>query len=511
MCPFNRQIVHKMTFVVFFCLSTVFCFVYPASSASDTLKLTILYMNDPHAHYSAEVTKDGAGLHGGFAKAQSVISDITQANRQEGRQTIFLLAGDLLTGTSYSTVFKGTMGVELLNTMNLTAMVVGNHEFDYGITNLLENLKPRMKFPLLSANILNSEGKGLFEPYIVKRFEDSNACVLIMGLTTTRTPVTTSPKNVEKLEFLDPEAVAKQILANAPTGCMVIALTHIGFKQDRLLAAAVPQINVIIGGHSHTKVDEPQKVGDTLVCQASAYAEYVGRLDLDFKDGRILSYQGKLVPLDPSVREEKKISALIEDYKKRMGPELEKPLGVTDIFLDGSRSSVRSDNENDLCTLIAGIMATAVGADISFLNGGAIRNGLNQGVITMNDVYSALPFDDAIVKMDLKGSTIEALLQNSLELPQGSGGKLKSFGIRYLNSDGKVRLMRIRGAQFDPSKSYSVAISEFLASGGDGYQILRDNGENRLNSGLIIRDLLVNYIKDKKTVTEKEIESFKTF
>lgn len=480
-----------------------------AFAHSETLKITILYMNDPHAHYSAETLKDGAGVHGGFAKAQSVISDVKEENSKQGRHTILLLAGDLLTGTSYSTVFKGAMGVDLLNSMGLTAMVVGNHEFDYGISNLMNQLKPKMNFPLISANIVGGKGERLFQPYVVKQFDDGRHCVFIMGLTTTRTPVTTSPRNVEGLQFLDPVSVGNEVLSNAPPGCLVIALTHIGFKEDKMLAASCPRINVIIGGHTHTKLEQPVSVADTIICQASAYAEYVGKLDIDFKDGKIASYAGTLIPLDATIREDKKIAGLVSQYREKMGPQLQQPVGVTDVALDGSRSMVRSDDPNDLCRLIAGIMAKSVGADVALINGGAVRGGLKQGVITINDVYGALPFDDAIVKMNFSGEDIKSLLQNSRDLPQGSGGKLQHYGIEYSVTDGKTEIQKIRGEKFDPSKLYSLAVSEFLSIGGDGYSIFKEKGQNQLNSGLIIRDLLVNYVRDKKTITEQDIDLFR--
>ncbi len=504
-----KRVLLKVLIVWILCHLGVGFHLNNACAQSETLKLTILYMNDPHAHYSAQTLKDGSGVQGGFAKAQSVIADVKAENTREGRHTILLLAGDLLTGTSYSTVFKGSMGVDLLNTIGLTAMVVGNHEFDYGIPNLMTQLKPKMNFPLLSANIFDAKGERLFEPYVIKQFDEGRHCVFIMGLTTIRTPVTTNPRNVEGLQFLDPVTVGNEVLRNAPRGCLVIALTHIGFKEDKMLAASCPRINVIIGGHTHTKLEQPVSVADTIICQASAYAEFVGKLDIDFKDGKIASYTGNLIPLDATIREDKKIAGLIDDYRGKMGPQLQQPVGVTDVALDGSRSVVRSDSPSDLCRLIAGVMARSVGADVAIINGGAVRGGLKQGVITISDVYGALPFDDAIVKMNLTGADIKSLLQNSRDLPQGSGGKLQSYGMEYSAIDGKIEIHKIRGERFDPSKQYSVAVSEFLSVGGDGYSIFKERAHNQLNSGLIIRDLLVNYIRDKKTITEQDLELFR--
>ena len=509
MPPLFKRTTFKVSLILILCHIFLAALTLNAGAQSETLKLTILHMNDPHAHYSAESAKSGSGVQGGFAKAQSIIADITEQNRKDGRHTIFLLAGDLLTGTSYSTVFKGSMGVDLLNNMGLTAMVVGNHEFDYGMPNLMNQLKPKMNFPLLSANILDSKGERLFQPYIMLPFEGGRHCVFILGLTTTRTPVTTSPLNVKGLQFLDPVVVANEVLANAPKDCLVVALTHLGLKEDKLLAASCPRINVIIGGHTHTKLEQPLIMAQAIICQASAYAEFVGRLDIDFKDGKIVSSEGSLIPLNATIREDKKIVGLIDDYREKMGPHLQQPVGVTDVDLDGSRSVVRSDKPSDICRLIAGVMAGSVGADIALINGGAIRGGLRQGIITINDIYGALPFDDAIVKMNLSGEDIKSLLQNSRDLPPGSGGKLQSYGIEYSANDGKIEIARIRGEKFDPSKNYSIAVSEFLSIGGDGYTIFKERGQNLINSGLIIRDLLVNFIRDKKNITEQDLDVFR--
>ena len=488
------------------------CFVCVASAAekrSEPLRMTILYMNDPHAHYAAERIDGGQGLTGGFAKAQTLIGQIRTANLKEGRHTLFLLGGDLLTGTAFSTVFKGAMGVELLNNMELTAMVVGNHEFDYGAENLLKGMKPKAKFPLLSANIKDENGGAVFDSFIVKPLKQDNYSIpiVIMGLTTADTPSISTPKNIGAMRFSSPFRAAEEILADISDDSLVIALTHLGFSVDKELALGFPRINVIIGGHSHTRVEKPLRLGETLICQAGAYSELLGRLDIDFMHGKIISYSGSLIRLGPDVDEDPAIARLIEEYKTRMSPEFERTLCVSDVTLEVSRSEVRSDAPNLLARMIARLMAESASADLALINGGAIRSGFRKGSITLNHIYAALPFDDKVVKMSLKGTDIESVLRKSLEAPMGSGGKLQSFGIDHKITSGGIEISSINGSPFDSSRVYTLAIGEFLASGGDGYSIFGDKGYNRIETGILIRDLLVNYLEGLKTITEKNIES----
>ena len=151
-------------------------------------------MNDTHGHYSPEPGKDGL-MSGGFAKAMTIMEKIRKANETEGRMTITLLAGDLFTGTAYSAVFRGRLGVRLMDAMKFSAMVVGNHEFDYGLPNLLKRLKPEMKFPLLSANIRYEDGAPVFKPYVIKRVPNKRCKILILGLySTMNTPELTHPE-----------------------------------------------------------------------------------------------------------------------------------------------------------------------------------------------------------------------------------------------------------------------------------------------------------------------------
>ena len=480
-----------------------------ASQAAEALKLTILYMNDPHAHYLPSAEPGTEGLVGGFARAQTIFKEVRAHDRAEGRHTLALLAGDLLMGTPFSTAFKGKLGVTLMNKMKFTAMTVGNHEFDYGQKNLLDRLKPLMKFPLLSANIKTASGSNLFQSTLKKKYPDSNSKVVVFGLTTAQTPLMTHPDNVKGLVFDDPISTAKEVLERVNNKDLVIAMTHIGVNEDKQLAEACPRIAVIVGGHSHTTIPKPLKVDKTIIVQAGAYARYVGKLDLDALDGKITKYRGRLIELTSDIKEDPEISSIISEYKAKMDSHLNEVIGKSEVFLEGTRSAVRSDKEANLGRLIGYNMAEGSRSDFAIINGGAIRGSIKEGDITLNDVYTVLPFPDTIVKMNLTGEDILAVLQRSAELEPGSGGKLQTFGLTYRIDSNKVRIDKVRGEPFDPGKLYSAAITDFLVAGGDGYTIFKEKGKERHNSRLQVKDLLINYIREKKVITKELIDSLK--
>ncbi len=473
------------------------------------LKLTILHMNDPHAHYEPYQDIDTKEVIGGFAKAQTIIKEVVAANQAEGRETLVLMAGDLLMGTPFSTAFKGQLGVKLMNKMKFAAMAVGNHEFDYGQENLLKMLKPNMEFALLSANITSDSGAYLFDRIVQIKFPRSEAKAVILGLTTAETPVTTHPKNVKGLIFNDPIRTASEVLKKPAKDDLVIALTHIGVDQDKELARACPRINVIIGGHSHTALFEPLRVGDTVICQAGAYAKYLGRLDLEISKGKVTNYSGRLILLGPNVKEDEEIKAVIDAHKNLMDARLKEVIGRTEIFLDGTRSSIRSGRDTNLGRLITYNMALSSGADLAMINGGSIRESLREGDITLNDVYTVLPFPNTVVTMALKGKDLISVLEKSTELEQGSGGKLQTFGIRYRMENGQAKIEDIRGKGFDPEATYTVAVNDFLAAGGDGYTVFKEKGKNCYDASLLVSDLLIDYVKSNKVINGETLENMR--
>ncbi|HUS80446.1 MAG TPA: metallophosphatase, partial [Armatimonadota bacterium] len=240
-------------------------------------ELTVLHFNDFHGN----LLIPDEGKPGGIARIATVEQQVREANEARGADTLMLVAGDVLQGTPMSTVFRGEPDFKCLNILPVDAMCLGNHEFDYGMPNL-HRLIDMADFPLLSANIRRKLDDTQVFPGVVTRTVGGEK-VVIIGLTTPETNVTTMPSNVANIEFLDPVEVARTLCRRimGQGDHLIIALTHLGYEEDLKLAAAVPDLDVIVGGHSHTLIEQPGIVGNTIVVTAEAYGKWVGQLDLD--------------------------------------------------------------------------------------------------------------------------------------------------------------------------------------------------------------------------------------
>ena len=489
------------------CTLFFIAFVVGQVAVADEQELLILFMNDPHAHYEAYEIKGLAGLSGGFAKAQSVLTQQRSLATRQGMKSISLMAGDLLMGTPFSTYFKGTLGARLLNEMRFDAMVVGNHEFDYGSANLMENVKGNLAMPLLSANIVNHNSGYPFQRTAVLQLPGFASKIILIGLTTDQTPIATLPSNVAGLKFEDPIATACTLLKDAAPEDLVIALTHLGVDEDKKLALACPVIDVIVGGHSHTALFQPLVENGVIICQAGAYAEYVGKLTIAVDHGKVTQHHGELIRLTSEIRDDETISSIIKTYREKLDKSLKRVIGKTEVFLEGSRSAVRSDRPTNLGQLIAYVMMTNTGSEAALINGGAIRASIPPGDITKEMLDTAFPFSNTVARVDLTGEDLAHIMRQSYALAPNSGGKLLSYGIQLVATANGPAISKIGGRPFDPTAVYTVAVTDFLAQGGDGYLVLRDNKKNVLNSGLLVNDLLTEFIETHKVISKDVLDA----
>lgn len=462
--------------------------------------ITILYFNDYHghilpfkAHFNDEHTV------GGMARIATIVKQIKEENGENRVPTLFLCAGDVLQGTPMSTVFKGEPDFLCLNEMDLNAMVLGNHEFDYGQENLNE-LRDMAKFAILGANVLSERGEApIVRGYYTRNLHGIK--VHILGLVTDETPVTTHPKNVEKLVFADPIHTAKKVLAKLDKDDIIIALTHLGYEEDKKLAKAAGDIDIIIGGHSHTKLERPVKLGNTIICQAYEYGEFVGRLDLDVEEGMVSHVTGSLIPVTEDIEEDEKVKEIVDGYAAKLDESLKQVIGTAVVPLNGEREDIRN-KETNLGNLIADVMRTAGKADIAFINGGGIRASIDQGDITVEEVLTVLPYGNHLVTLQLTGNEIMAILARHAGLEPGDGAFLQVSGLRMEITNKTITLLSVGGMQLETEKLYTVATNDFLAAGGDGYETFK-NGRNYVDTGLLVSDIMVDHIKTNNQIDAK--------
>ncbi len=485
-------------------------FLAPAQAREASLR--ILYVNDFHGFADPYQPPGSQEKLGGVAYLAAEVKKL----RRE-KPTLLLAAGDMIQGNSWANLFQGKSSIALMNLMHFDAMVVGNHEFDFG----QEVLKKRIAeahFPVLGANVEGFQD-GL-KPYVIKDLQGLK--VAVIGVVTPDTPQATNPCNVRGLKFLTPEASLEKYLPELKKKAdLVLVLSHIGYQADRELAAKVQGIGVIVGGHSHTKLLEPAVVNGTIVVQAWEHAKALGVLDLQVEDGNIKHFQGRLEMIKPAQgRADKAVQALVKKYAARVYAVLGEKIGKTEVDLDGAHVRARETNLGDF---LADIFRQAAGADAASINGGGIRAGIAKGPITIKDIYTVLPFDNYLVAIKLTGKQIKEALEHGVSgLEQGAGRFPQVSGLSFTYSrrapaGSRVKEIRIGGQPLDPQKEYAVATNDFMAAGGDGYQAFGEalksspdyfcaggmlKGEKLAynDAGHWLRDVVGDYVRRQKTV-----------
>ncbi|SHH32154.1 bifunctional UDP-sugar hydrolase/5'-nucleotidase [Thermosipho atlanticus] len=457
-------------------------------------KVTIFHINDTHGHAWTFSEYKNPNI-GGFA----VIASIIDKERAVNPNVLFLHAGDLNTGVPESDLLNALPDIFVLNRMKLTAMAVGNHEFDKD-RSVLEYQMSIAKFPFLSANIYKN-GKPFFTPYIIKNV--GGVKVAIFGLTTEETAIL-EPLYSSDLEFRNAIEVAKELVPKLRAEAdVVVALTHLGmgmehegdYTTSEQLAQAVDGIDVIIDGHSHTKLAKAKVINNTIIVQAWEWGKILGKLELDVENGKIANWNWTPIPVKLEGNEEALYVKVPLDIFAKMGSEkLDTVIGETKILLDGERAHVRSGDTN-LGHLITDAMLWKTGAEIALQNGGGIRASIKPDKITIRDILTVLPFGNTVYVLKLKGSELLKVLEYAATIPEGKGAFLHVAGLTWKSEGGKVTEVLVNGKPLDPNKIYLVATNNYMAGGGDGYSLLKENKSSGYDTGFVLADVVVEYIQ----------------
>jgi 5'-nucleotidase / UDP-sugar diphosphatase len=451
------------------------------SAVAEPLELVILHVND----WDRLEPVDGAG---GAAKIVSAIRRERADAIADGAETLTTFGGDMISPSLLSSFDKGAHIITLANRMGFDAAVLGNHEFDFGPRPLAARIK-ESNFPWLSANITNKGEIGFpgAKRKIVK--EIGGYKIGIIGLTTVNTPVASSPGPT--LGFEDTIAIATAMATEmkAEGVDLIIALSHQDFSEDRDMLRAVPDIDVVLGGHDHWAVALFD--GRQVVLKAGSQGSLIGRLKLfiDRKESAGGDGQGRVVwtpdislistrdvAPDPATATE--VSGLLA----KLDAELDKPVGPAGVDIDTQRVSVRG-RETVFGNIVADAMRKATESDIAVTNGGGIRGDTSypRGTeLTRRTILTELPFGNRTLKLRVTGTMIQEMLENAVsDVENGAGRFLQISGFKFTYdptapSGQRVRDVTVAGKALVPGASYTLATNEFLARGGDGYAMLAE-------------------------------------
>ncbi len=483
-----------------------------AEQNAGAFELSILHINDSHAHVEA------------FPQLMTAVKEA----RADRENSLLLHAGDVFSGTLYFNEFLGQADLEFMNAMKFDAMTFGNHEFDLGGSEeghkaLTEFIKGA-KFPLITANIDFSKDPLFTDLYndsyagtteqgkifkgVIKEIDGEK--VGIFGLTTEETKDIAFVGSVAFKNYI--EEANKAVAALEAQGVnKIIALTHIGYNDnpnvdnDILLAKNVEGIDVIVGGHDHTKLDAPYVVDTntvgtakdaTLIVQANEYGKYLGTLDVTFdKDGVVTAYEGQLIEIAKVAADEEGLK-MLEPYKKHIEAVSNKEIGLK---LESELENPRASEDNPVSvraneTILGNLITDGMRAKaqqytekkvvMALQNGGGIRSEIPAGNVTVGQVITVLPFGNTLALMDATGAELKAAFEVSVKnAPEENGGFLHVSGGRVTYDSSKpvgqrvvsIELLNEDGGYtaIEDDKTYTVATNAFTAKGGDGFDMFK--------------------------------------
>ncbi|MCX6544093.1 MAG: bifunctional UDP-sugar hydrolase/5'-nucleotidase [Acidobacteria bacterium] len=473
------------------------------SMAQTTASLTILHTNDTHGHllpfsYPTVVAQGSEEARlkekrniGGIARRATLAAAI-RADLARKKIPVWLIdAGDFSDGTPFSTEYHGEADVAAMNAAGYNFATIGNHEFNNPMAQT-RKLVGLAKYPILMANAVDrATRKPIGQPWRIEKI--GTVRVGLFGMVTRE--AAPYPAGKEGIDVLDEIATAKDVVKTLRSQAdIVILISHCGEELDNRLAAEVPGLDVIVGGHSHSRLpvgefvwhSDDLKVDDvngTIIVQAFQWGGELGRLDLLFRRGAngswsVDRYRERLLPITEAIAADPTVAAVVDKFWQPIAQRFGQVVGqaVADF-------STRGDDEAPY-NLVADAVREMVGAEFELENVGGVRAPLVSGPITRADLVTMDPFDNTVITFKATGRQIRDIL--SRYTPYVSG-------LRYRLVSGKLADVTINGQPLDDEKTYAGATNSYFAGVALKGITQENTGRNRL-------DVVTEYVKKKGSV-----------
>ena len=465
-------------------------------------KLTILHSNDLHGDFLAE--EIDSKLVGGV----SMLSGYVNKVRNEEKNAIYCIAGDMFRGSVIDSEYQGVSTIEIMNMLSPDVVTVGNHETDYGISHLLF-IEKCAKFPIINANLhIKTNGARLFKPHHI--IEIDGMKILFIGILTE--DVLSQTKNdglVGTFVDIDEAAMTVGRICNAYNRIDIdftVLLTHIGFEEDKKLAAKLDPawgVDIIVGGHSHTFIEKPAVVNDIVIVQAGTGTDQIGRFDImvDTDNNCIDSYTWKTVPInaDNCPRDEK-LEDIIKYYKNKT--DMKYGRMVTRFKRQLTHPS--RYRETELGGLFADIMRDSLGLDLMLLGSGSVRTTELGPIVLYQDLAECFPYDDPAYMLRVTGEQLKRMIKFMLrdEVWGGSHCEFYQFSkgtrVVYDRNTHEFKKFTLNGEPLDDERIYKIGLQHFHFKNLENffsvpYDEVAKNGKPRMVS-TSCREILDEYL-----------------
>lgn len=482
------------------CLSCVV--LLPALVAAQHVSLTIFHTNDTHGHllpfsfpseglsgsdFSALVERKNIG---GIARRATMFRRFKEEVERRGGTAWLVDAGDFADGSSFSTEYHGAADIDAMNAAGYTFGTIGNHELNIPLP-MLKKIIGMARFPILCANLADkATGQPLVPPSEIRRL--GPLTIGVFGVTSPSASGYPAAKGT--LTIADEIETARRMTDTLRRQAdIVILISHAGEQVDEEIAQAVPGIDVIIGGHSHTRMPQgltiyrsdelaSNAVNGTVIVQAGQWGGELGRLDLLFgKDERgiwqVERDRERLLPVTAKYPDDAAVAAVVDRYWKPIAARYGEVIGKAAAdFVEGEDLT----NYN----LVADAVRETYGTEIELENIGGVRAPLTKGNITMEDLTQLDPFNNTVVTFKITGRRLKDILLKS---------KPAVSGLRYQIEGGKLVEATVAGKPVNDTQIYTGASNSFMAGGALKGIAADDTGKTRLQ-------VLIEYLRKKGTV-----------
>ncbi|QAT40804.1 5'-nucleotidase C-terminal domain-containing protein [Clostridium sp. JN-9] len=499
----------KLTALVTTFLLT-FSFITPINVSADTSKVfDLIEITDFHGALMDSSNNPVAGV---LAKN---INDIKASNPN---RTLVIGGGDLYQGSPVSNVLFGVPVQKVMSSIGMEATALGNHEFDWTLDKIINTTMKDASYSIICSNVYKkSDGTRAFDPY--KIITKDGVRIALVGAISTETPSIVLPANVENYKFTDPaaeiNAAAKDIKDNNKAD-VIIAVIHEGSNYDLTtgpvfdIADKLVNVNAVLGGHSHTKVQATAANGIPVVIANNAGKGFIDlKMSVDSSNKvSFLNTSSSYTAIDTTAANGYKaanpvtdagVMAIVKAANDEIGPVFNVKIGTADKNLTRTQHGTPY-GESYLGNWTTDVIRQNAKADVAFQNNGGIRIDIPAGDITVGTIYYMIPFDNTVVTVNMN----KAQLTKALEQAFAEGGKgIQMSGIKVKYDMSKpsgsrvVSLTRSDGTAISDTETLKVATNDFVGTGGDGFAEFIDPAvkSSFTDSHVLVRDILIDNVK----------------
>jgi 5'-nucleotidase len=409
-----------------------------ATTAGDA-EIVILSVNDMHANIDM------------FPKFATMVDSL----RAIYPDMLLFSAGDNRTGNPVNDQYDPVNYpmIELMNQTGFDLCTVGNHEWDGDVDNFRNDIE-RANFPFLCANVMVPQTVNLdIKPFVT--MEHQGVKLAVVGMIEVRHDGIPGahPDKLKEVSFKRPEVVLPDYKYLRNENDVVILLSHCGLEDDMELAQANPWLDAIIGGHSHTLIENPTETNGVLITQSGSHLKYATLVKLRVKNHNVVAKEAVVLDVNEVRKEKPEIKQLVNKFND--APALNEPIAI---------AKTKFENPEELGCLITDALCEISGADFAFQNTGGVRvNYLKKGPITVKDVYSIDPFNNEVVVYQMTGAQVKKFILNTYR--KNGGYPSYVSGMTYsVSNDGKTVWVNTKGEEFSTKKLYKVAMNSYMAS-----------------------------------------------